>query len=657
MPNVIDQFKLAMRDAGLEPPDRIEPDRWVKFPSKGKNPTNKAAWCRLFPDGQGGSFGDYALGIDQIDWFMKELRLFTPAERIDLDRQTAISRTQADIESKARYASAAKNANEIWKQAQQASEDHPYLIRKGIKPFGVRLSEEKLVIPIRNNGDICSLQFIDSDCNKRFLSGGKIIGGYFSIGKPNDIICITEGFATGASVYEATGYAVAVAFNCKNLDNIARTMRDKFPNAKLIVCADDDYQTLNNPGHSAAKLAAQNNGGMVALPLFGDNRPDNATDFNDMHQHCGLDAVKQAIERAISMPPDLVLATAKSAVSTHLSSRQIDLVNAATIKPEAIAWLWTDWLARGKLHILAGAAGTGKTTLSLSIAATVSKGGLFADGSKAERGNVIIWSGEDDASDTIIPRLIGSGADLSRIQIINGCVSDTERDAFDPSSDINLLQDAVTAMGGISLFLIDPIVTAVSGDMHKANDVRRGLQPLVDFAMQNNAAILGITHFSKGSKGASPQERVIGSQAFSAVARVVLVAAKQDDGQTRVLAKAKANICLDQGGIQYEIEPCTLDSGINTTRVIWGEKINGSSRAILDNVESTDCDTDENPKEALRRILWGETQDSKEIKQIMKNNGYTEKQIRNARNALEITVSRDGFGASTKTFWSLPPPF
>ncbi len=360
-------------------------------------------------------------------------------------------------------------------------------------------------------------------------------------------------------------------------------------------------------------------------------------------------------EAQVNILDTLILeARAGEALSTPLVSRKIDMSKASTITPEAISWLWNDWLARGKVHILAGMAGTGKTTLSLSIAAAISKGGFFADGSKAEIGNVIIWSGEDDASDTIIPRLIAADADLDRIQIINGCVCDLERDAFDPSSDISLLQDAVTEMGGVSLFLVDPIVTAVSGDMNMANNVRRGLQPLVDFAMQNDAAILGITHFSKGSKGASPQERVIGSQAFSAVARIVLVAATQEDGQSRVLAKAKANICLDQGGIEYEIEPCTLESGINTTRVRWGEKIDGSSRTILDTFESPNLEPDDDPKDALERILREGAKDSKTVKQTMLSNGYSDKQTRKARERLNVISVRDGFGAETKTFWSLP---
>lgn len=651
MLNVLEQFRQEMQRAGLEPPVRIEPDKFMRFPGSGKSQNSSAAWCRLFPDGDGGSYGDWSTGLVGT-WFAQNNH--TPTQRMALDRQIAISRAHAEQDRKAKQAAAAASALERWNSAEPAPDDHEYLKRKGIRSHGIKLLEGKLIIPLRINGEICSVQSIAPDGDKRFLPGGQITGGYFGIGKPQDTICVVEGFATGASVYEATGYAVAVAFNCGNLNNVAQAMRDKFPQAKLIVCGDDDYRTANNPGRSAAILAAQNNGGMVAVPIFGDDRPEGATDFNDMHQLAGLDAVKRAIQDAITMPQGDTSIANKSAEATHLASRKIDLVNASTIKPEAIAWIWHDWLAKGKLHILAGAAGTGKTTLSLSIAATISNGGFFPDGSKAEPGNVIVWSGEDDAGDTIIPRLIGSGADLNRIQIINGCISGTERDAFDPSQDISLLQDAVAKVGGVSLFLIDPIVTAISGDMHKANDVRRGLAPLVDFAMQNDAAILGISHFSKGSKGASPQERVIGSQAFSAVARVVLVAAKQDDGQARVLAKAKANICLDQGGIEYEIEACTLDSGINTTRVVWGQKIEGSSREILDNVESPEYQPDDDPVEALQRILREGARDSKTIKQAMTNNGFTTKQTRNARERLSVVSVRDGFGAETKTFWSLP---
>src|SRR5262249_27530129 len=118
---------------------------------------------------------------------------------------------------------------------------HPYLQAKGIKSHGLRLHDSALVIPMRDTaGLIHSLQFIGPDGEKRFLTGGPGKGGYFSIGKPSGTVCIAEGFATAASVHEATGYAVAVAFNAGNLLAVALALRDKLPAARIVICADND---------------------------------------------------------------------------------------------------------------------------------------------------------------------------------------------------------------------------------------------------------------------------------------------------------------------------------------------------------------------------------------------------------------------------------
>jgi putative DNA primase/helicase len=107
----------------------------------------------------------------------------------------------------------------------------------------------------------------------------------FPIGKPDGLLYIAEGYATGASIHEATGYAVAVAFNAGNMVAVARTMRSKFPNLRLILCADDDTGTPGNPGLVKAREAAQAVGGSLAVPDFGNSRPEGATDFNDLHRH------------------------------------------------------------------------------------------------------------------------------------------------------------------------------------------------------------------------------------------------------------------------------------------------------------------------------------------------------------------------------------
>lgn len=338
---------------------------------------------------------------------------------------------------------------------------------------------------------------------------------------------------------------------------------------------------------------------------------------------------------------------------------KVNAVSAASIKPVAIRWLWPGWLAKGKLHILAGAGGTGKTTLLISLIATITTGGRWPDGSRcSEPGNALIWSSEDDPADTLVPRLAAAGADLNRVHIIQGRINaQGEADPFDPANDIALLRATANEIGGVSLLMLDPIVSAVKGDMHKANDVRRALQGVVDFAEQNLCAVVGISHFAKGGAGSSPADRVIGSQAFSALARTVLVAAKQEGTDMRVLARAKSNIGTDEGGVSYTIEPCNIGDGIEATRVQWGDVIEGSAREILGDVETCDeerLDDSDNPAEALRRILSAGPLTGKEAKNLMVGNGYTQKQIRNARENLSITTARAGFGADTVVTWSLP---
>ncbi|WP_228385975.1 AAA family ATPase [Pseudomonas helleri] len=338
---------------------------------------------------------------------------------------------------------------------------------------------------------------------------------------------------------------------------------------------------------------------------------------------------------------------------------KVKVASAASIKPVAIRWLWPGWLAKGKLHILAGAGGTGKTTLLLGLIATITTGGHWPDGSRCnEPGNALIWSSEDDPADTLIPRLTAAGADMSRVYIIQGRTNaQGDADPFDPANDIALLRATADDIGGVSLLMLDPIVSAVKGDMHKANDVRRALQGVVDFAEQNNCAVVGISHFAKGGMGSSPADRVIGSQAFSALARTVLVAAKQEGSDARVLARAKSNIGTDEGGVSYTIEPCDICEGIETTRVAWGPAIEGTAREILGDVEATDDESVEDgddPAEALRRILSAGPLAGRDAKKLMTDNGYTQKQIRRARERLSVVTSRSGFGGDTLVTWSLP---
>lgn len=142
----------------------------------------------------------------------------------------------------------------------------------------------------------------------------------------------------------------------------------------------------------------------------------------------------------------------------------VEIISASDIRPENISWLWDGWLAAGKIHILGGAPGTGKTSIALSLASIISQGGQWPDGSSAPQGNILIWSGEDDPRDTLVPRLTLANADLSRISFIQNVFLGNKKRAFDPATDLIFLRQTIETKGNVRLLIIDPIVSAVAGD-------------------------------------------------------------------------------------------------------------------------------------------------------------------------------------------------
>lgn len=271
MLDALSQFRDAIQAAGLTPPDTIEADgKLRRFASNGKR-GDDAGWYRLYGDGiPAGSFGDWRTDFSQT-WRADIGRTLTPAEEAVHRAKVEAMRSDREAEEAKRKAEAKAKAAAIWQKAEPAPEDHPYLIGKGIKTHGVRLHKGALLIPMRAGGELHSLQFIDAEGDKRFLTGGRVAGCYFSIGTMQGAaaLCIAEGFATGATIHEATGYPVAVAFNAGNLGPVAKAMREKFPDLPLILCADDDSGTEGNPGLTKATEAARAVGGLLAIPDFG----------------------------------------------------------------------------------------------------------------------------------------------------------------------------------------------------------------------------------------------------------------------------------------------------------------------------------------------------------------------------------------------------
>ena len=328
---------------------------------------------------------------------------------------------------------------------------------------------------------------------------------------------------------------------------------------------------------------------------------------------------------------------------------EVALLRADTVEPEEIEWLWPGWIAIGKFHLLAGRAETGKTTLALEFAAKITKGLPFPDGTAAPQGSVMIWSGEDSPADTLLPRFIACGGDRSRLHFVSGIrAEDGKTRPFDPAQDVEALVAAARQVPDLKLLIIDPVVSALTGDSNKNAETRRALQPLVDFAVNCRAAVIGITHYSKNTAGRDTLDRVTGSLAFGAVPRLVMATGMAtEQGIPSRLVRAKSNIGPSGGGFEYTLEqvPIGPRKNIPGQRIVWGEPLEGHARGLLEEIEtavSADGGKLESAKAWLVEFLGRGTAPVTLIKDAAKAKGHAWATVLRAKTDLKIESRKNG---------------
>lgn len=278
----IQQFREALSERGIISPDELIADgRIHRCDVEGKNGKGDGAYLLHLDGVPAGGFENHRDGMGWESWKANIGRRLTPEEEAANREQVAAARREREEAEARRRKEASDLAHDQWARAQPCLR-HPYTVKKGIGAHGARIMNDSLLIPMRDvDGVIHSLQYIrqidDKNFEKRFMPGGRTKGCFYLIGSEEEalakeVLCIAEGFATGASIREATGYAVAVAFSAINLPPVAEALRAKYPQVKIIICADDDHQTNGNPGLTKAKEAARFVSGFVAVPTFGRGR-------------------------------------------------------------------------------------------------------------------------------------------------------------------------------------------------------------------------------------------------------------------------------------------------------------------------------------------------------------------------------------------------
>jgi putative DNA primase/helicase len=350
----IREFRSTMEREGLVFKGELQGDGILhRVYIEGDKPGSRNGWYKLNLDGRpAGAFGTWKGA--KFKWVAaRETTRLSVADYAAHREKMAAAIADREAQEQRRYERAAAWAQAIWDAAQPAPSDHPYLKKKGIHPHGIRVASwtvgsplghaagtwrasaiaNALIVPIRDKKKIISMQAIfASDENplkrgKDFLAGARKKGGYFTIGSApltfdgKKVVVFAEGFATAASIHEATGHLVVVCFDVGNLQAVAQAFRahESLAGAILLMAADSDQWTAGNPGVTQARQAALSVGGLLAVPAFS-NLTGKPTDFNDLSRREGPDTVKAQIGAAIKQvfaAPDFMIG--RSHPSCHLT--------------------------------------------------------------------------------------------------------------------------------------------------------------------------------------------------------------------------------------------------------------------------------------------------------------------------------------------------
>ncbi len=275
-----ENFREAMAASGLVYSGSLIADGALhRFTADGDKAHKKNSWYVLHDgDLSAGAFGCWQRDLSST-WCAKPERQQSPQERAQHLQRIEQLRQQREQEQQQRQQEAKQKAEKMWAASHktETAGAHFYTKEKNLFPFGVRVLRGMLLVPVFTPAhELVGLQLIsrDTDGNtcKRFLTGTPTAGNYCTIGKANnsEALAIGEGWATMASIHAATGLPCVIAFSANNLVSVAQTMRTKFPDKKIILCADDDSETEQrtgkNTGTTAAQQAALAVGGYVAMP-------------------------------------------------------------------------------------------------------------------------------------------------------------------------------------------------------------------------------------------------------------------------------------------------------------------------------------------------------------------------------------------------------
>lgn len=447
-------------------------------------------------------------------------------------------------------------------------------------------------------------------------------------------------------------------------DGLPDGLTEHIRGRQLVILSDNDPAGRDHADRKAA--LAQGMAASVQIVEFPELAPGG--DVSDFLKTRTAEHLQQRVNETRFWTPPLV--SVRPAGVT--ADRELLVCNLADVEPEKVEWLWPGRVALGKLTMIAGEPGLGKSQLSIAVAAAVTTGAFWPDANvRAPVGRVIILSAEDGLADTIRPRFDAAGGDPSRVIVIRAVQTNVAggsgRNSFNLAADLRLLEAEIERYTDVRLVLIDPVSSYLGKiDSHKNAEVRSVLEPLGEMAERLRVAVLAITHLSKGDGKAI--NRIIGSIAFVAAARSTFaVVADPDDeaGLRRLLLQVKNNIAPPQPGLAFRLVQQEVAPGVIGSSVAWDSTLPVTTtvdRALNGRTDAGDTTATDEAIEFLKEVLATGAADVLDVEaearaaaMLSETRRLKEsKPFRSAARILGVIKRRVGFGPGARVQWSLP---
>lgn len=589
------QLREAIIDAGLDAPDAIYMDGNIhrfKSGTKGSGGAgDKTGWYVAFNDSiPAGRFGDWRLGIE-VTFRADVGRKFTPAEEMAHTRRMSEAKIKRDEELKKQREIVSNTVEKIWQDCTAAHPDHPYLKRKSINVHGARVTGDgRLVIPLFNKDNTLStIQYIANDGSKLYHKGGATGGKYWTLGNIENpkIIYVAEGFATAATINEATGSNCIVAYSASNLVPVVEALREQFGSQQeIVIVADNDNSGIGQK--YADQASAKFGGRVVVMPIEGD--------ANDYVQS-GHDLL------ALLNPPD---------------DNWLIQADEFSQQPAPIRWLIKGWVQERSLMMIHGPSGGGKTFAVLDMCLTIASGMALWANLKVKTGTVVYLCGEGHHG---VRSRIAAWKHKKSISRLNMYISRDGLDLNTPAGYQRTVENLRKLQEKPKVIIVDTLHRFLQGDENSAQDTKTMLDACAALINEFDCAVILVHHTGVSNEA---QHRARGSSAWRGALDIEISVIPSTDGKPMQLVQRKSKDAELSKDIFCELESVLIPDW-------YDEDDEPVSSAVLAILEESDYQPvkKESKLDGFRKVWesawWATNAETRNDKPYLTRSGLKEK--------------------------------